>query len=846
MTQAAAQLAVDDTWVPTHCSMCYHGCPILVHRVNGVAVKIEGHPLCPATQGAACPKGNAGIMKLYDPHRVKTPLKRTNPEKGVGVDPGWVAITWDEARAILVERLKRIRETDPRKLAVGGFNPHSWYWGFAFGTAFGTPNANATLLFSSMGHMCGSGAHTAGLMTHGSMNTHPDVEYARYMMIVGGAAMEAYQSAVAYARLFGDAKQRGVKLVVVDPQQSRAAAKADEWVPIRPATDGALLFGMMHTLLLELKLYDAEYLKRYTNAAYLIGADQYPVRDPRTKKALVWDAVDGVAKPHDDPSIKDYALEGTYETPGGMGRPAFELFKEQIRPYTPEWAAEITSVPAATIRRLAQELGEAAQIGSTITIDGNQYPYRPASVAGYRGLGAHTNGLHSSWAMEMINLLIGATRAVGGARAWMSAHVPEAPAHLQPGPDGVVNHAHGEPELAYPPQTVTLMEYFPASFTPGLACYEAQLEPEKFNVTPIDTLIFECGNPVLTGQNPSRVIKGLTQIPFLVDITIYLDETAEFADLILPDATYLERWSVEGNWSIEDEGIMIQRPVVEPLYETRHSADVFIELARDLGILTGANGMSAILGMLHGGPAYDPDKHYRSAGEYVEDYVACFGGSDQERIWREGHNLRRIPVPKRYLPTCLNGYRLPFYNMWLMKTGDRLKALLAKHDAFREIGLDERIFFEYAPLPFWHPSVLVEEPPEFDLYVINWRTSIAVVGNGTVPASNAWLMEIAERDPYATRILLNAATATRKGLEDGTMVWVESPHGKIKGRLKVTETIHPEVIGTIGCAGHYTPHAVGRGKGPGNFNSLLGSGFRYMGPTSLQTECAARAKIYAV
>jgi anaerobic selenocysteine-containing dehydrogenase len=170
---------------------------------------------------------------------------------------------------------------------------------------------------------------------------------------------------------------------------------------------------------------------------------------------------------------------------------------------------------------------------------------------------------------------------------------------------------------------------------------------------------------------------------------------------------------------------------------------------------------------------------------------------------------------------------------------------MEKNDALRETGLDERIYFEYTPLPFWHPSVLAEEPAEFDLYVINWRTPIAVVGSGTAPATNAWLMEIAERDPYFTRILLNSQTARRKGLADGTTVWVESPHGKMKGRLKVTETTHPEVIGTLGCCGHYTPHAVSRGKGPGNFNALLGAGMRYMGPSSLQVECAARAKIYA-
>ena len=104
--------------------------------------------------------------------------------------------------------------------------------------------------------------------------------------------------------------------------------------------------------------------------------------------------------------------------------------------------------------------------------------------------------------------------------------------------------------------------------------------------------------------------------------------------------------------------------------------------------------------------------------------------------------------------------------------------------------------------------------------------------------------EATERDPYFTRIMINSATARKKGLSDGARVCVESPHGRIEGTLKFTETIHPEVLGTIGCWGHRTEASVARGRGPGNFNSLLGSGLQYMGPSTLQAECAARAKIY--
>ncbi|MCL5671546.1 MAG: molybdopterin-dependent oxidoreductase, partial [Acidobacteria bacterium] len=350
--------------------MCYHGCPILAHVRDSVLVKIEGNPTTPATRGRLCPKGNSGAMRLYDQNRLKVPMRRTNPKKGLDVDPGWEEISWENALDILEEKIRDIRSRNPNLLAIGGFNTHSWHWSNAFGLACGTGNS-VKILFSSMGHMCGNGAHTAGEMIHNSMNTHPDLEYAEYAMIVGAAIGEAYQSAVAYGRIMGDARRRGnFKMVVVDPQQSRAAAMAEEWVPIRPGTDGALLLAMMHVLLHEEDIYDAHYLRVHTNAGYLIGDDGYPLRDAESGKPMMWDMMSQRAHAYDDPAVdpKQIALLGSFQTAAGKGTPGFQLLFDHLRQYTPEWAAAITSISAGTIRRLARELGQAAHTGDTIEL----------------------------------------------------------------------------------------------------------------------------------------------------------------------------------------------------------------------------------------------------------------------------------------------------------------------------------------------------------------------------------------------------------------------------------------------------------------------------------------------
>ena len=107
----------EDKWIHSACEMCYSSCGILVHRVNGVVVKIQGDPDCPNNRGKLCAKGESGLISLYDPDRVKTPLRRTNPQKGYGVDPKWERISWEEALTIITDELKKVREDDPRKLA---------------------------------------------------------------------------------------------------------------------------------------------------------------------------------------------------------------------------------------------------------------------------------------------------------------------------------------------------------------------------------------------------------------------------------------------------------------------------------------------------------------------------------------------------------------------------------------------------------------------------------------------------------------------------------------------------------------------------------------------------------
>src|SRR3974390_1736991 len=247
----ASEDAAEAKWIPTACGMCYVGCGILAQVRNGVVVDIRGNPDSPQNRGAMCAKGKAAAMNLYNPNRVKVPLKRTNPRKGLHEDPKWQEISWDEAIDAIVAALDRIRD-NPKKLLVQGWESvgDTGYWLKAFAAAFGTPH------YTNNGSpTCGKVVHPVEFFSGGGFHQQPDFHYANYCILVGTQMGVATRGSYNHMALdMADARARGMKLVVVDPVGDYAASKANEWLPIRPGTDSALALAMLNVLLNALAL----------------------------------------------------------------------------------------------------------------------------------------------------------------------------------------------------------------------------------------------------------------------------------------------------------------------------------------------------------------------------------------------------------------------------------------------------------------------------------------------------------------------------------------------------------------------------------------------------------------
>ena len=367
-SQAQARADIKDYWGYSVCAGCYNLCGVKVRVVDGVPVAIEGIPESDlGGQGGLCGRGVATIMDLHDPNRIRYPVKRTNPKKGLYEDPQWESISWEEALSTIAEKLRAAIDYDPRSI-VWSFTPgpgtpfKSTIYTSFFYLACGSLNQ----AFGGVGSQCGAAAHHAGALMHAAWDILPDYRYCNFLLRCGGnEGHGGGRMAVTSMRQAAAARDRGMKTVVMDPIGFRAAADADEWIPILPATDIAVFLAMAKLIVHEIGIYDKAYIRKKTNGVYLVGPDLLFVRDKESGKPLIWDEQDNRAKTYDDPDIGDFALDGTYKVNGIKYRPAWQALKEHLKKFPVERASQASGVPAETIRRSATEFAQAAQGGST-------------------------------------------------------------------------------------------------------------------------------------------------------------------------------------------------------------------------------------------------------------------------------------------------------------------------------------------------------------------------------------------------------------------------------------------------------------------------------------------------
>lgn len=295
--------------VPSMCQMCTTACGIVAHVRDGRLIGIVGNPEDPNSQGSVCAKGVAGPSILYDPYRLLYPLKRVG-KRGEG---RWRRISWEQAYQEIAERLSRIRASGrPEEFAFQQGRNRSKDITTRFLNAFGTPSA-----FNHRA-LCSTNRRAAILTTIGESDWDlGDFENSKYILNFGSNWAEAHQGHIPVAIRMMRARERNqAKIVTFDARLSNTAALSDEWLCVKPGTDGLIALAMAHVICEE-ELWDKEWFDTWSN---------YPA----------------------------------------------DRYAEHVRQYTPEWAERESGVPAETIRRLAREFAEVAPRCTTICNRGSQ------------------------------------------------------------------------------------------------------------------------------------------------------------------------------------------------------------------------------------------------------------------------------------------------------------------------------------------------------------------------------------------------------------------------------------------------------------------------------------------
>ncbi|MCC6776137.1 MAG: molybdopterin-dependent oxidoreductase [Hyphomicrobiales bacterium] len=859
----------------TYCYQCVAGPDLLKVRIqDGVATEVapnfDAAQIHPAG-GKACVKAFGLVQKLYNPHRILHPMKRTNPRKGRGEDPGFVEISWDEALDLVADKMKAARargvmdEAGYPRLAAsfGGGGTPTAYMGTlpAFLAAWGPVDMS---FGSGQGVKCYHSEHLYGELWHRAFTVSPDTPLCEYL-ISFGANVEA-SGGVCGVKRHADARKRGMKRVQIEPHLSVTGACSAEWIPIKPKTDAAFLFAMIHVLLHEQprSRLDLPFLREHTSSPYLVGPGGYFLRDPQTRKPLVIDSTSGRAVPFDTPDV-DAAIEGEFTVDGvelgpdheltpahqARVRPAFAHLVEHVRGYSPEWAAPICDVEAKTIRRIAGEFLDHAHVGETIEIEGETLPFRPVAISLGKTVNNGWGGYECCWARTLLPCLVGALEVPGGTLGTtvrLNRPADNRWSSVKPGPDGFMDYPMnptGKNDwVSRPPARsaysalVPLSANSPWSQALGPTHLAWMMQNENFDhlpaAAPPDVWLVYRTNPAISFWDTKAVGEAMARFPFTVCFAYTHDETNHVADVLLPDCTDLEGLQllriggtkyVEQFWDYQ--GFALRDPAAPPQGEARDFTWIATELAARTGLLEPYNAAvnRGAAGVRLSGPNYDfsLDPTRKHTVETVWD-AACraasaelTGGEETQGLdWFRAHGFRVKPFPRLqwYLYPKLVAAGLRFeqpYQERLFRIGRELERRL--HE--KGITWWDRQLEEYEPLPHWRDLCGLWE----DALAKHYQVKIADYPFWLITARSmqySWggnvgiqlIKEVADNVAGHGSVVMNRSAADRLGVRDGERVEVSSPLNRTEGRVMLCEGIRPDTLLMIGQFDHWaTPFA---------------------------------------
>ena len=851
---------VSDEIRQTTCYMCACRCGINVHMKDGKVAYIEGNRNHPVNKGVLCAKGSAGIMQVNAPSRLTKPLKRVG-ERGKGE---FEEISWEEALELAVSWLKPIRENNPEKLAFFTGRDQSQSFTSFWAQHFGTPN------YAAHGGFCSVNMAAAGIYTMGGAFWEfgqPDWDYTKLFILFGVA--EDHDSNPIKAGI-GKIKSRGARVIGVNPIRSGYNAVADDWVGITPGTDGLLILAIVHELMKAGKI-DLDYLARFTNAPVIVDSDPESenfglfLRDEDGKEQVI-DRKTGKLAPFDQKGVRP-DLSASHRHGGTTHKTVMQMMAERyLSPeYAPEAVADKCGVKADKIKAIAAEIARVA-FEEEFELEHEWTDFRgethktmkgrPVSFHSMRGISAHSNGFQTARALHTLQILLGTVEVPGGFR-FKPPYPKPVSAHPKPhygvtpgkpldgphlgyvqGPDDLCLKEDGSPariDKAYtwenPMSAHGLMHMVISNAHAG--------DPYK-----IDTLFMYMANMAWNStMNTTETMKMLTDkdengdyvIPHFIYSDAYSSETVAYADLVLPDTTYLER---------HDCISLLDRPICE----AEAAADAIrwpvIEADRDVrcfqSVLCELGAMLDLPGFVN----EDGSQKYADYGDYIVNHIrkpgigplAGWRGENGDQAGRGDVNpnqldryienggffVEHIPDEATYYKPWNMGYQdwavgmglydspQPYiFQLYVEPMRKFQRAAEGHGDRQPPEHLRERVKTTLDPLPIWYEP-FSDELVDLDEYPVHALTQRPMAMYHSWGTQNAWLRQLHGRNP----LYLPTKIFEKHDFKDGDWAKVTSVHGEITVPVMHHASLNDNTV--------WTWNAIGKRKGAWALNEDAG------------------------
>ena len=746
-------------WFPTTCQGCTTWCPVEVFIQGGRAVKVRGNQNSLTNPGTVCPKGHMMPKLIYDPDRIKVPMKRTNPEKGKGIDPQFVPITWDEALGTIADKMMELRaanETHKFVYLRGRYSYHRDIIYSALPKIFGSPNG------ISHSSICAEAEKAGAYWTEGYWDYRDyDLANTKYLVLWGVDPFRSNRQIPAAIAQWATIRENAT-IVTIDPTLTGAAAKSDEWLPIKPGEDGALASALAHHILVK-GLWNKEFVGDFNGngaSAFVANTDV------------------------DENDFTEVESSGLVK-----------WWNIEVKDKTPEWAAGITGISQAKIEEIAEGMAAAA----------------PSTAVWYGpGPCMTPRGTYTAMAIYALNGLLGSIGNVGGVLRKNSS----------PSSNGIPSYSAYQDDIA---KTGTghkkidqrgYLEMPSMKKASGKGVVTNNVPNAMLAADPYDVkmVIGNWCNFIYSGTQPQRWRDAFAALPFFAHITTNASEMTQYADIVLPAAfPSTEKWAHLKTAANLHSEITIQRPLSTKLFDVKGDEN---EIPFMLSEVLKAKGFSN-LHDYYTTEFIDPDtgatpKNEAEFAEIAEklftqpSYSKLDGGWDEflaKGVLTKGPQTMKSKWGGKFGTETGN---FEFYSATLKKA-------LEDHAAKYETDVDTVLSLcnyeaagELAFVPHYESPLRWGDVETYPFDFIDIKSRFNREGRSQ---NVACYYQFKKLDPgnnnWEDTVNINPSDAAVLGIADGDTVTVTSMTGSFTSKAKLWEGVRPGCIAKTYGGGHW-------------------------------------------